>query len=66
MHAYCIGRIFVEHSEEQDAMPCLHCCRDVAECPLASIPPEIGQLTALRRMDMHSCKLHGGLPDEIG
>lgn len=31
--------------------------RDLSECQLASLPPEIGALTRLQRLDLHSNKI---------
>lgn len=44
--------------------PKLPACSDFSECQLAALPPEIGALTRLQRLDLHSNKL-STLPPSI-
>lgn len=40
-------------------------CRDLAECQLRDLPPQIGSLTRLTRLDLHSNALET-VPPDIG
>ena len=40
-------------------------CRDITDCQLATLPPEISLLTSLHRLDAHSNRLTA-VPPELG